>query len=121
MGKVSLKDLGAGRPIGEDYSTSEGMVLRSEKSEVSRVTFKKEGGAEPHSHPEEQSLFVEEGRLEVTLGDGDDLETYVVEAGQGSFHPSNAVITLKALEDTRIVSFKNLVDGSGYEATGILQ
>lgn len=121
MGKVSLRNLGAGRPIGEDYSTSVGLVLRSEKSEISRVSFKKGGGAESHHHPEEQSLYVEEGRLEVTLGDGEDSETYVVEAGQGSFHPSNAVITLKALEDTRIVSFKNLVDGSGYEATGTLQ
>lgn len=121
MGKVSLQDFETGPPIGEEYATSRGVVLRSDKTEISRVTFEMGGGAQPHSHPEEQCLLVEEGRLQVTLGEGEDAEIYVVGPGQGSFHPADTTIIIHALEDTRIVSFKNLSGGSAYGATGRLQ
>jgi quercetin dioxygenase-like cupin family protein len=58
-----------------------------------------------------------EGRLRVTLGDG---EPYEVGPHEGSFHPSNMPHKVEALEDTVAISFKNVVDPTGYEATGKL-
>ena len=55
--------------VSDGYSTARGPVLRSEKQEVTKVTFKAGEGAERHSHPEEQTFYLLEGRLRVTLGD----------------------------------------------------
>lgn len=98
------------------YSTAKGPVLRSERQEVAKVYFEKGKGAHTHSHPEEQTFYVLEGRLRVSLGDD---EPYEVGPGQGSFHPSNVPHAVEALEDTVALSFKNLVDPS-YEKTGEL-
>jgi quercetin dioxygenase-like cupin family protein len=119
MGKVSF----AGHqdnPIGETYSTARGPVLRSGQSEVARVFFSAGQGAQRHAHPEEQTLYVLSGRLQVTLGHSEGAETYEVGPGQGSFHPSNVPHQATALEDTNCVSFKNLVDPSTYQPTGQL-
>lgn len=75
--------------------------------DVARVFLARGDGSEAHAHSEEQTVFVEEGRLEVVLGEGESAETYVVEPGQASFHPSGVTHRLSALEDTWVVSFKN--------------
>jgi quercetin dioxygenase-like cupin family protein len=100
------------------YSTARGPVLRSERQEVTKVRFKKREGAHEHSHPEEQTFYVLEGRLRVTLGAE---EPYEVGPHEGSFHPSNVRHKVEALEDTVAISFKNIVDPSGYEPTGALK
>jgi quercetin dioxygenase-like cupin family protein len=104
--------------VSDGYSTARGPVLRSEKQEVTKVTFKAGEGAEQHSHPEEQTFYLLEGRLRVTLGDD---EPYEVGPHEGSFHPSNVPHKVEALEDTTAISFKNVVDPSGYKPTGKLQ
>lgn len=121
MGKVRFLGEAAENPVGDGYSAARGPVLRSDKMEVARVFFPGGEGAELHRHPEEQTVYVEEGRLEVTLDESDAAETYVVEAGQASFHGSNVPHRVRALEDTWAVSFKNLVDPSRYPATGRLE
>lgn len=100
------------------YSTARGPVLRSEKQEVTKVKFNAGEGAHEHSHPEEQTFYVLEGRLRVTLGGA---EPYEVGPDQGSFHPSNVPHKVEALEDTVVISFKNIVDPTGYDPTGALQ
>lgn len=104
--------------VSGDYSTARGPVLRSEKQEVSKVRFAKGEGAHQHSHPEEQTFYVLEGRLQVTLGED---EPYEVGPHEGSFHPSNMPHRVEALEDTVAISFKNIVDPTGYEPTGRLR
>lgn len=84
--------------------------------EVARVFYAAGEGTELHAHPEEQTVFVESGRISVTLGD----DSYEVEPGQASFHPPDTPHRVLALEDSWIASFKNLVDPS-YEATGSLE
>jgi quercetin dioxygenase-like cupin family protein len=111
MGKVTFTGADD-NPVGREYSTARGAVMRSEKMEVARVFFAKGKGAHYHSHPEEQIFFVSEGRLQVTLGEGADAETYIAEQGDASFHPSNVPHKVIGLEDTVCVSFKNLVDPS---------
>ena len=119
MGKVTFEGADDNR-VGETYSTARGPVMRSQKSEVARVFFEKGKGADRHRHPEEQTFYLIRGSLQVTLGEGEETETYVVEAGQGSFHPSNVWHQVVALEDTVAVSFKNLVDPTSYAETGRL-
>lgn len=104
--------------LNPSYSSAAGPVMRSEKQEISVVRFPKGTGAEPHRHPEEQTFYVLEGHLRVTLGEGDDAETYEVVPGEGSFHGSNVLHGVEALEDTKAVSFKNLVDPTQYAETG---
>lgn len=96
------------------YSTARGPVLRSEKQEVAKVFFKRGEGAKEHSHPEEQTFYVLEGRLRVKLGDA---EPYEVGPGEGSFHPANEVHRVEAIEDTVAISFKNVVNPTGYQET----
>jgi quercetin dioxygenase-like cupin family protein len=62
-----------------------------------------------HTHEEEETVYVEEGRLQIALGEGETFETYLVETGQASFHPPRVAHRITAVEDTRAVSFKNLV------------
>lgn len=96
------------------YSTAKGPVIRSEKQEIAKVFFEAGEGAKEHSHPEEQTFYVLEGRLRVTLGNS---EPYEVAPGQGSFHPSNVPHRVEAMEDTTAISFKNVVDPTGYKET----
>lgn len=102
MGKVDLNQ-GAG-------DAPRRAVLRSDRMQVARVFLPAGESPGPHSHPEEETVFVEGGRLEVTLGEGEEVDTYVVEQGQASFHASGVPHRLRALDDTWMVSFKNLVE-----------
>lgn len=117
MGKVTWDD-NADNVVSGGYSTARGPVLRSEKQEVTKVFFKAGEGAHKHHHPEEQTFYILSGRLRVTLGDD---EPYEVGPDEGSFHPSNVPHKVEALEDTYAVSFKNVVDPTGYEPTGALK
>ena len=106
--------------LSREYSTGRGPVMRSHKQEVSRLSFDAGTGADPHRHHEEQIFYVLTGRLRVTLGEGEDAEIYEVGPGEGSYHPSNVLHRLEALEDTQAVSFKNVVDPTQYPETGRL-
>lgn len=99
------------------YSDARGPVLRSDKQEVTRVFFAAGKGARPHHHPEEQTFYVVHGKLRVWLGDD---EPYDVVADEASFHPSDVPHHVEAIEDTLVISFKNVVDPTGYTETGRL-
>lgn len=114
MGLVSF-DAADAQNLVADYSTGRGQVLRSDLVELTRIAFESGKGADEHSHPEEQILYVLEGSFDITLGD----ETYVVRAGQASFHPSDVPHRAVAREPTVALSFKCLV-APKYEKTGDL-
>lgn len=119
MAKVTFEG-GEDNTLSPEYSTARGPVMRSHKQEISVVSVDRGKGADPHRHPEEQTLYVLTGRLRVTLGDDEDAEIYEAGPGEGSFHPANVLHGVVALEDTRVVSFKNVVDPSQYAETGRL-
>lgn len=102
--------------VTKQYSQGRGPVLRSDRCEVTRIFFAEGTGAEFHQHPEEQTFYCLEGRLQVTLGD----ETYVIGPDEASFHPSNVRHKVHALEDTLLISFKIREQEQIYEATGRL-
>lgn len=115
MGLITFEEKDVNNLVAGHYSTGRGQVLRSEKLELTKIRFRKGLGAEEHQHPEEQVFYVLEGCLEVTL----DGETYRVNAGEGSFHPSNVPHSVLAVEDTVALSFKDQV-APNYSPTGSL-
>jgi len=115
MGLVRF-DSDADNLVTRQYSQGKGPVLRSEHCELARVFFAQGTGAEVHQHPEEQTFYCLEGRLECTVGG----ETYVITPGEASFHPSGVPHSVLALEDTLLISFKVRESEQIYEATGEL-
>ena len=104
--------------VAEGYSQGRGTVLRSEHFEVTKIHFGKGEGAQPHSHQHEQLTYILEGRLRVTIGDGEDV--YEVGPGQATFNPIGVVHSVVALEDTTALSLKAPLNHEEYAATGSL-
>jgi quercetin dioxygenase-like cupin family protein len=109
-------DSDADNVVSGSYSTGTGPVLRSDNMEVTKIFFEKGKGADVHTHPEEQLMYVLEGRLQVTCED----DTYEVGPGEATFNPSNAPHGVMAIEDVVALSFKNQV-APIYEPTGRLE
>lgn len=86
---------------GPEYSTSNGSCVEGDRMMVALMTMPKGTGAEPHSHPNEQWIFVMEGRMRVTI-DGT-----TVEASKGGliYIPSNAVHEAQSIGDVDAVFF----------------
>jgi quercetin dioxygenase-like cupin family protein len=110
-------DLGIENLVTRQYSQGVGSVLRSERVELTRIVFSKGTGADFHQHPEEQLFYCVEGKLQVTLGK----ETYIVDKGEATWHPSNVRHKVHALEDTVLLSFKIRAEEQIYDATGELK
>ena len=114
MPKV-IFDADEGNLVAGTFSTGTGPVLRSERLEVTKISFVTGKGAREHAHPEEQFVYVLSGRLRVTCAGA----SYDVGAGEATFNPADVPHAVMALEDTTALSFKNLVAPS-YSATGRL-
>ncbi len=116
MGLIKF-DLASENVVTRQYSQGIGSVLRSERCELTRIVFPKGTGADFHQHPEEQLFYCVEGKLQVTL----DKESYVIEKGEATWHPSNVRHKVHALEDTVLLSFKIREQEQIYDATGELK
>lgn len=93
------------------HSTAYGALAAGESIEVGLLSFKGGEGANPHSHPHEQIVVVLKGRVRARVGDEEQ------ELGPGSgFHvPPNLPHGVTALEDSEVLSCKNLIDGTGHK------
>ena len=93
------------------HSTAYGALAAGETIEVGVLTFKGNEGANQHQHPHEQIVVVLKGRIRARLGDEEQ------ELGPGSgFHvPPNLLHGITAIEDSEVISCKNLVDGVGHK------
>jgi quercetin dioxygenase-like cupin family protein len=92
------------------HSTAYGALATGEAIEVGLLSFKGGEGANPHQHPHEQIVVVLNGRLRVTLGD----EKEEVGPGSGFHVPPNLPHGVIALEDTNVLSCKNVIGGVGH-------
>jgi quercetin dioxygenase-like cupin family protein len=86
---------------GPDYSTANGACVEGDRMIVGLMRMPAGTGAEPHSHPNEQWIYVLEGTFKATIGDKD------VEAKPGMvvYVPSNVVHSGKATLDGDVVFF----------------
>ena len=92
------------------HSTALGRLVTGEQIEVGVLRFKAGAGAEEHSHPHEQVLFVLSGRVRMTIGG----QSYELGAREVAHMPPNVPHSLSAIEDSEVVSAKGIVGGVGH-------
>ncbi|HLW46305.1 MAG TPA: cupin domain-containing protein [bacterium] len=95
--------------ISPHYSTATGGTVTGAVIEVGRYRMAAGTGAEPHKHPNEQIIYILQGRLRVRVAG----EQRVVGVGEAVHFPPNVEHEVRALEDSLFLSSKNLVDGKG--------
>ena len=95
------------------YSTAFGELVAGERIEVGRLRFDADEGAVEHAHPQEQVMIIISGRLRVEIPS----ENEAAELGPGEgFHArSNAKHKVTAVEDTIVITCKDVVDGIGHK------
>ena len=86
---------------GPDYSSVEGGCVEGDRMIVALMRMPAGTGAEPHSHPNEQWIYILEGTFNAKVGEKE------VEAKPGSvlYIPSNVVHSGKATPDRDVVFF----------------
>ncbi len=98
-----LFDLGTVEKImgGPAYSTAHGPCVEGDRMIVALMRMKAGTGAEPHSHPNEQWIYVMEGTFTATIG-GQKVEA---KPGAVIYIPANIVHDGKATADGDVVFF----------------
>ncbi|MBO0717184.1 MAG: cupin domain-containing protein [Rhizobiales bacterium] len=105
---------------GPDYSTANGACVEGDRMIVGLMRMPAGTGAEPHSHPNEQWIYILEGTFHATVGGK------AIEAKPGAviYIPANAVHSGKAGADRDVVFF-TVKDAShslhGFRAAGEAQ
>ena len=98
-----LFDLGSAHKImgGPDYSTAHGPCVEGDRMIVGLMRMPAGTGAQPHSHPNEQWIYILEGTFRAKIGDQE------VEAKPGSvvYVPANVVHSGGATPDADVVFF----------------
>jgi quercetin dioxygenase-like cupin family protein len=86
---------------GPDYSTANGACVEGDRMIVGLMRMPAGTGAEAHSHPNEQWIYILEGTFRATVG-GKDVEA---PAGSVLYIPSNVVHSGKATPEGDVVFF----------------
>ena len=86
---------------GPDYSTAVGACIEGDRMMVALMRMPAGTGAEPHSHPNEQWIFVLEGTFRAQVG-GQEIEA---KPGSVIYIPSNTVHAGKATPDADVLFF----------------
>jgi quercetin dioxygenase-like cupin family protein len=95
------------------YSTAFGELVAGDRIEVGRLRFDAHEGAVEHAHPQEQVMIVISGRLRVQIpSEGEDAE---LGPGEGFHARANVSHRVSAVEDTVVLSCKDIVDGVGHK------
>jgi quercetin dioxygenase-like cupin family protein len=86
---------------GPDYSTAAGACVEGDRMIVGLMRMAAGTGAEPHSHPNEQWIYILEGTFQAKIGDKQ------LEAKPGSvlYVPANVVHSGKATQEADVVFF----------------
>jgi len=86
---------------GPDYSTAAGACVEGDRMIVGLMRMAAGTGAEPHSHPNEQWIYILEGTFQAKIGDKQ------LEAKPGSvlYVPANVAHSGKATQEADVVFF----------------
>ncbi len=96
-------DLGTADKIlgGPDYSTAHGPCIEGERMMVGLMRMKAGTGAEPHSHPNEQWIYIMEGTFSATVGG----KTIDAKPGSVVYIPANTIHNGRATPEADVVFF----------------
>ena len=86
---------------GPDYSTANGACVEGDRMIVGLMRMPAGTGAEAHSHPNEQWIYILQGTFRGTIADKD----FEAKAGSVVYVPANAVHSGKATPDADVVFF----------------
>lgn len=86
---------------GPAYSTAQGAVVEGDRMIVALMRMPAGTGAEPHSHPNEQWIYILEGTFRAKIGD----KTIEAKPGSVLYIPSNTIHSGKATPDADVVFF----------------
>ena len=86
---------------GPAYSTAHGPCVEGDRMIVGLMRMPAGTGAEPHSHPNEQWIYILEGTFRAKIGDSE------IEAKPGSvvYVPSNVIHSAEATPEADVVFF----------------
>ena len=94
-----------------EHSTAYGRLITGTQVEVGLLRYKAGEGAKEHAHPHEQILLVLTGKCRLTL----DGKPTIMGSGMAALIPSGMPHALEVLEDTEVVSCKNVIRGGCME------
>src|SRR5262249_62009258 len=83
---------------GPDYSTANGACVEGERMIVGLMRMPAGTGAEPHSHPNEQWIYILQGTFHGTIGE----QEFEAKAGSAVYVPANMVHSGKATTEARV-------------------
>ncbi len=86
---------------GPDYSTAIGACVEGDRMIVALMRMAAGTGAEPHSHPNEQWIYILEGTFRAKIG-GQEIEA---KAGSVVYVPADTVHSGRATPDADVVFF----------------
>src|ERR1700752_3396865 len=86
---------------GPDYSTANGACVEGDRMIVALMRMPAGTGAEPHSHPNEQWIYILEGTFIAKIGDTE----LTAKPGSVVYVPSNVIHSAKATPDGDVVFF----------------
>ena len=86
---------------GPDYSTANGACVEGDRMIVGLMRMPAGTGAEPHSHPNEQWIYILEGTFEANIGG----QAVTAQAGSVLYIPANLVHSGVATPDADVVFF----------------
>jgi quercetin dioxygenase-like cupin family protein len=86
---------------GPAYSTANGTCVEGDRMMVALMRMPAGTGAEAHSHPNEQWIYILEGTFAATIGD----KSITAPAGSVIYIPSNVVHAGKATPERDVVFF----------------
>ena len=86
---------------GPAYSTANGACVEGERMIVGLMRMPAGTGAEPHSHPNEQWIYVLEGTFRAEIGG----KTFDVKPGSVAYIPANTIHAGKATKERDVVFF----------------
>ena len=86
---------------GPDYSSVEGSIVEGDKMIVALMRMPAGTGAEAHSHPNEQWIYILEGTFQGEI----EGKKFEAKAGSVVYVPSNAIHSGKATPDADVVFF----------------
>ena len=87
------------------HSTVAGRPINGQQVQLSLLHFEAQGGAAEHSHAYEQIIFVISGKLRVRIGG----EVGEIGPGQALLAPPNVSHEVTALEESEVISCKNII------------
>jgi quercetin dioxygenase-like cupin family protein len=86
---------------GPDYSSVEGGVVEGDRMIVALMRMPAGTGAQAHSHPNEQWIYILEGTVRGKVGD----KSVEAKAGSVVYVPSNVVHSMQATTDRDVLFF----------------